>query len=474
MRAKENDSPRSLPKNREAEQIVLGQAILESEEVVPKILEKLEPEHFYWRANQTVYDVILELYELGKPIDLVTVANRLEEKDMLSQVGGRVYLSKLQNKVTTTTSVEHYSDIIREKALMRALIGAGREISELGYNESEELEKLLDQAEEMIFRISRFEKTQGYHLIRQFLHEHISNLEKLHQNPDRHTVTGVPTGFSKFDEMTSGLQPSELIVIAGRPSMGKTSLAISIARNVALREGLAIGIFSLEMRKEQLLERLLCGEGQINLHRLRGGFLPSRQWRRVVKAASALQESTILIDDTPSIPAIEMKAKARRMKAEYDIGLIIVDYLQLIEAGTNNVNREQQISHVSRSLKGLARELDIPVIAVSQLSRAVEYRQKKRPRLSDLRESGSIEQEADLVAFIYRGDYYEQESDLAEESENGQAEVTGKKSSPFISTTEIIIGKQRNGPVGKFKLSFHRNYASFYETAYSETEEAPF
>lgn len=469
MQPKKDTYPKSLPKNREAEQIVLGQALLESENVIPKILEKLDSDHFYWRAHQTIYLVILELYDLGEPVDLVTVANRLEELDKLGGVGGRVYLSELLGRVTTTTSVEHYSDIIREKALMRSLIETGREISELGYDEREDLEDLLDQAEEMIFRISRFEKTRGYHLIRQFLHEHIGNLEKLHQNPDQHAVTGLPTGFNRFDELTSGLQPADLIVVAGRPSMGKTSLAISIARNVAIQEKLAVGIFSLEMRKEQLLERLLCGEGQINLHRLRGGYLPSRQWRRVVSAASALEGSTILIDDTPNIPVIELKAKARRMKAEHDIDLIIVDYLQLIDSGTQD-NREQQISYVSRSLKGLARELELPLLAVSQLSRAVEYRRSKRPRLSDLRESGSIEQEADLVAFIFRKDYYEEESE--DEFEVEEREESGSLANPLTSTTEIIIGKQRNGPVGKFELSFNRKYASFYETAY--TEKTPF
>lgn len=472
MELKESTYPKSLPKNREAEQIVLGQALLELEDVIPILVEKLEPDHFYWRAHQIIYRVILELYDLGEPADLVTVANRLQELDKLGEVGGRVYLSELLGKVTTTTSVEHYAAIIREKALMRSLIETGREISELGYNEREDLKILLDQAEEMVFKISRFQKRRGYHLVGQFLHEHIGSLEKLHQNPDQHTVTGLPTGFNKFDELTSGLQLSDLIVIAGRPSMGKTSLAISIARNVAIHEGLAIGIFSLEMRKEQLLERLLCGEGQINLHRLRGGFLPSRQWRRVVKAASKLKESTILIDDTPNIPIIELKAKARRMKAEYDIDLIIVDYLQLIDAGTQD-NREQQISRVSRSLKGLARELELPLIAVSQLSRAVEYRRSKRPRLSDLRESGSIEQEADLVAFIYRGDYYKDQETTEDEFEtDAREEESGSLAKPLISTTEIIIGKQRNGPVGKFELSFNRKYASFYETAY--TEKAPF
>ncbi len=443
----ERGVPRPLPRNREAEQVVLGAALLDPEEVVPILLERLKPEHFYWRPHRTIYRVIMELFDKGKPPDLITVADRLDELDQLKEVGGRTYLSELVSQVTTTTSVEYYADIVKKKALLRALVEVGRTISELGYDEEKEVEELLDQAEELVFQISRFETRPGYALLGDFLHEHISRLEQLHRDPERHTLTGVSTGFRRFDEMTAGLQPSDFIVIAGRPGMGKSALALSIARNAAIKEEKSVGIFSLEMTKEQLLERLICGEAKVNLHRLRSGFLPAESWRKIVDAASRLQRSKIIIDDTPGISIMELKARARRMKAEYDLDLLIVDYLQLVESGTRHEVREQEISQISRGLKSLARELNIPVIACSQLSRAVERREAHRPRLSDLRESGSIEQEADVVVFIYREDYYEAE-------EEKQSEV---------SPTEIIIGKQRNGPTGSFTLSFHKGYASFYE-----------
>jgi len=453
----EREFPRPLPKNREAEQVVLGAALLEPEEVVPILLEHLRSEHFYWQAHQLIYRAIMELFEKGRPPDLITVADRLEELEKLQAVGGRVYLGELVGQVTTTTSVEYYAEIVRKKAVLRDLVEAGKTVSELGFDEEEEVENLLDRAEELIFGLSRLGTKPGYHLVGDFLHEHISNLEKLHRDPEKHTVTGLSTGFRRFDEMTAGFQPSDFIVIAGRPSMGKSSLVVSIARQVALREDKGVGIFSLEMTKEQLLERLICGEAKVNLHRLRSGYLPAESWRGIVEAAGKLAKSRIVIDDTPGISIMELKARARRMKAEYDLDLLIVDYLQLVESGTRADVREQEISHISRSLKSLARELKIPVVACSQLSRAVERREAHRPRLSDLRESGSIEQEADVVAFIYREDYYK---DLEEGEQKGD-----------VSPTDIIIGKQRNGPTGSFKLSFHRSFASFYEFA---SERSPF
>lgn len=452
IEGQEREFPRPLPRNREAEQLVLGAAMVEPETTLPVILAQLKPEDFYWQPHQLIYRVILELFEKGKPPDLITVANRLEELGQLQAAGGRVYLSELCELVTTTASVEYYAEIVKKKAVLRALIAAGKAVAELGFNEEEELEVVLDRAEEAIFGISRFGTGSKYHLIKDFLHEHISNLEKLHRDPEKHTVTGLATGFKEFDAMTAGLQPSDLIIIAGRPAMGKSSLAISIARNVALREGKGVGIFSLEMTKEQLLERLLAGEAKINLHQLRSGFLPAEKWRAIAEAARKLAESRIVIDDTPGISIMELKARARRMKAEHEIDLLIVDYLQLIESGLKggNSTREQEISHIARGLKALARELQVPVIACSQLSRAPERREAHRPRLSDLRESGEIEQTADVVAFIYRESYYDEEEGV-ERSE--------------VSPTEVIIGKQRNGPTGSFTLSFHRSYASFYEFA---------
>ncbi len=378
---------RPLPKNREAEQVVLGAAMFEPETVIPHLLQTLQPDDFYWRAHAIIYRVILELFEGGKPADLITVGNRLDELNKLDEVGGRAYLSELVSKVTTTASVPYYAEIIKKKAILRALVEAGHEIAELGFHEESELEPLLDAAEEKVFQVSRFQLKRNFYLIRDFLHEHLERLERLQRDPSQHTVTGLPTGYRKFDEMTAGLQPSDLIVIAARPSVGKTSLALSIGRQMALRFGKCVGFFSLEMTKEQVLERLLCAEARINLHRLRGGYLQtdSESWRRIINAANRLQNSKIIIDDTPSISVLELKAKARRMKSEHGLDALFVDYLQLVEGGGRSEVREQEVAYIARSLKGLARELNIPVVALSQLSRAPE-RPPRRPRLSDLRE----------------------------------------------------------------------------------------
>ncbi len=447
---------RPLPKNREAEQVVLGAAMFEPETVIPQLLQTLQPDDFYWKSHQVVYRVILELFEDGKPVDLITVGNRLDELNKLDVAGGRSYLSEMLSKVTTTASVPYYAEIIKKKAILRALVAAGQQIAELGFQEESDLEPLLDAAEEKIFQISRFQLTQNFYLIRDFLHEHLERLEKLQRDPSQHTVTGVPTGYRRFDEMTAGLQPSDLIVIAARPSMGKTSLALSLGRNMALRFGKCVGFFSLEMTKEQVLERLLCAEARINLHRLRGGYLQtdSESWRRIINAANKLQNSKIIIDDTPSISVLELKAKARRMKSEHGLDVLFVDYLQLVESARRSEVREQEVAYIARSLKSLARELNIPVVALSQLSRAPE-RPPRRPRLSDLRESGEIEQTADVVLFLYRED--------AGSEESFEEESAVHQTAPLVHETEIIIGKQRNGPTGSFTLLFHRAYTSFEE-----------
>lgn len=439
---------RTIPKNKEAEQLILGSILMDPEEVIPKVIEKIQPSYFYWKEHRLIYRAVLELFDKGDPADVVTVTNRLKEKNQLEEIQGRGYLADLLDKVVTTANLEHYADILREKALMRALINGGRKISELGYETEEELENVLDKSEEIVFEISRQETVEDFHLLSDFLRDHFDELEKLHHNPGQQTISGLATGFPELDEMSSGLQDGQLIVIAGRPGTGKTSFALSLVRNIALKEDAGVGLFSLEMTKEQLLERLLCGEGRVNLHQLRGGFVPSGKWRDIATAAGKLQESTIVIDDMPGNAILDVKAKARRMKAEHDINMLVVDYLQLIE-GKNNVNtREQEIAHISRSLKGIARELRIPVVALSQLNRSVERRESKKPRLSDLRESGAIEQDSDIVAFIYREDYYDDEEE--------------EKNDSTVSKTELIIGKQRNGPLGKIDLSFHKGYASFY------------
>jgi len=438
---------RSIPKNKEAEQLVLGSILMDPEDVVPKVIEKVKPGYFYWKEHRLIFRAVLELFDKGDPADVVTVTNRLKEKGQLEEIQGRGYLADLLDKVVTTANLEHYAEILRNKALMRALINGGRKISELGYKTDQELKDILDRAEEIVFEISRQETVEEFHLLSDFLRDHFDELEELHHDPSQQTISGLSTGFPKLDEMSSGFQDGQLIVIAGRPGTGKTSFALSLVRNIALREDAGVGIFSLEMTKEQLLERLLCGEGKVNLHQLRGGFVPSSKWRDIATTAGKLQESTIVIDDMPGNGILDVKAKARRMKAEHNINFLVVDYLQLIEGEGGADRREQEIAHISRSLKGIARELRIPVVALSQLNRSVERRESKRPRLSDLRESGAIEQDSDLVAFIYREDYYgENES---------QTDST-------VSKTELIIGKQRNGPLGTINLSFHKGYASFY------------
>jgi replicative DNA helicase len=460
----QNIGLRSLPKNIEAEQVILGSAILEPEDTIPILVERLRPEYFYHRAHRVIFRTIRELFDRSEPSDIVSLANRLEEKGDMEKAGGRIYLTELLDRVTTTASLEYYTDIVRKKATLRALIESGGRIAEFGYDEASDTSEILDKAESLIFDISRRESHGNYYLINEFLYEHIDTLEELHSDPSKHTLSGFSTGFPRLDEMTSGLHRSDLIVLAGRPGMGKTSLALTLARNVALREKAKVGIFSLEMTKEQLLERLLCGEAKVSLHRLRGGYVPPDKWREIAKAASAFQKATIIVDDTPGNSILEIRAKARRMALQHGLDMLIVDYLQLVEGSIRTDIREQEIAHITRSLKKLARELDIPVIAVSQLNRAVEQRERGRryPRLSDLRESGAIEQDADVVAFIYRADYYDEPSDSVKSGQGAGSEA------------EIIIAKQRNGPVDKLKVVFHKAYASFYPLSMEREEGPPF
>jgi len=452
----ERTDVRELPKNIEAEQVVLGSVILEPERTIPILIEKLLPEHFYQRRHRVIFRAIRELFDRGDPADIVSLANRLEERDEMERAGGRMYLNELLDRVTTTASLEYYADIVKKKATLRSLIEAGGRISEIGYDEVSETDDILDKAESLIFDISSRDSAGSYSLVSDFLYDHIDTLEALHRDPNRHAVTGFSTGFPKLDEMMSGLQRSDLIIVAGRPGTGKTSFALALARNIAIREKAGVGIFSLEMAKEQLLERLLCGEGKVSLHKLRGGYIPSAKWRDLAMAASKLQKATVIIDDTPGASILEIRAKARRMASQHRLDLVIVDYMQLVEGSVRTDVREQEIAHISRSLKRLARELNVPVIAVSQLNRAVEQREKKYPRLADLRESGAIEQDADVVIFIYREDYYRQ-PDEEPQTAGGTA-----------SEAEIIIAKQRNGPLGRAKVNFHKAYASFYPMTWDE------
>ncbi len=450
-----NGEIRHIPRNPEAEQVVLGAAMLAPEDMVPKLLTRLRPEHFYVRAHQDIYRSIVELFEHGQLPDVVTVANRLEERGKLAEVGGRSYLQELLLRVPVTAAVEHYAEIVEQKALRRWLIEAAARIAELGYTEELPVEEALDRAEETIFTIAERRSLPSYFLLRDFLPVHLEVLEELHRDPKRRPVAAISTGFQEFDHYTAGFRAADLVVIAGRPGTGKTAFALAIARDAAIRQGKKVGIFSLEMSKEAVLERLLCAEAQVDLHRLRAGYLPPAKWGLIATAAGRLNDALIFIDDTPNTTVLAIKAKARQMMREHGLDLVIVDYLQLVEAGIKTDVREQQIAYVSRMLKGMARELGIPVIACSQLNRQVERRgEDARPRLSDLRESGAIEQDADLVVFIHRP-----EGKKAEEG-------------PVVET-EIIVAKQRNGPTGSFRLLFHKSYATFYSPT-KEAEEVPF
>ncbi|MDD4902973.1 MAG: replicative DNA helicase [Candidatus Bipolaricaulis sp.] len=461
--ATSSEGVRELPKNVEAEQQVLGAALLDPDGSVPILIERLTPEHFYLQRHRVLFRTIRELFSRGEPADIIAVANRLDERGDMERAGGRVYLNELLDRVATTASLEYHTDIVRRKAVLRSLIESGGQITELGYDEVSDPDEILDRAESMIFEISASSLDRSYFLVNDFLYEHIGSLEEIHRDPEHQTIRGFSTGFKELDDLTSGLQRSDLIIVAGRPGTGKTSLALSFVRQAAIRDKAAIACFSLEMTKEQLLERLLCGEAKVSLHRLRGGYVPAPKWRDIANAASKFQKSTIVIDDTPGASVLEIRAKARRIASQYGLDMIVVDYLQLVDAGVRTDVREQEIAYISRSMKKLARELNVPVVAVSQLSRAVERRESKRPVLSDLRESGALEQDADVVMFIYREDYYAQPSEAAETSGQGAG-----------AEAEILVAKQRHGPPGTVKVHFNKAYASFYPMTWDEGGSAPF
>jgi len=431
--------------------------MLEPDRTVPILVDKLVPDHFYERRHRVIFRTIRDMFLRDEPADIVLLANRLEETGDMERAGGRMYLNELLDRTTTTASLAYYADIVRRKATLRALIDAGARISEYGFDEVSETDEILDKAEEAIFRISSNNAGGTYFLISDFLYEHIDTLEKLHRDPDKHTITGFSTGIPDLDDMTAGMQKSDLVIVAGRPGTGKTSLLLAFARHMAIRDGARVAFFSLEMRKEHLLERLLCGEGKISLHQLRGGYVPSEKWRDLAHAAGKLQKATVIVDDTPGVSILEVRARARRMAAQHGLDVVMLDYLQLVEGGIRADRREQEVAYISRSLKRLARELNVCVIAASQLNRSPEARTEKRPRLADLRESGAIEQDADIVMFIYREDYHRQQDE-------GGVSGPGDTSAP----SELIIAKQRNGPVGNVEITFHKAYASYYPVTYAE------
>ncbi|MBU4149777.1 MAG: replicative DNA helicase [Candidatus Omnitrophica bacterium] len=427
------------PQNLEAEMAVLGSMLIE-ENAIADAIELLDSHCFYNDANKNIFDSILKLYSDNKAVDIVTLIEELKKTGDMDKVGGVTYITGLTTVVPTAANIKHYALIVKEKSVLRNLISTATNIITDSYDLHGDVDKILDKAERLIFEIASKKVDSNFAPIKEVIKDSIETIDSLYQKKAH--VTGLPTGFTDFDSISAGLHPSDLIVFAGRPSMGKSAFVASIAEHIGVHEKIPLVIFSLEMSKEQLVQRMLCSHARVNAHNVRTGFLSQTDWPRLTNAAGKLSEAPIFIDDTASLSVLELRAKARRLKSQHDIKLIIVDYLQLMQGMRGAENRQQEISEISRSLKALARELSVPLIAVSQLSRAVESRQDHRPQLSDLRESGAIEQDADLVGLLLREEYY-----------NPTEENRG--------IAEVIIAKQRNGPVGSVKLTFIRDYARF-------------
>jgi replicative DNA helicase len=444
-------SSRKLPpQNVEAEQSVLG-AILIENEALNKVVEILTPEDFYRDAHRRIFEALIALSERNEPADLITLSNELRKMNQLDSAGGASYLASLVDLVPTAANIEYYAKIVKEKAVLRKLISTSTDIITRSYEYLEDVESLLDEAEQAIFQISGSRVKPSFYPIREVVKGSFKTLERLYEKKE--LVTGVPSGFKELDRLTAGFQPSDLIIVAGRPSMGKTAFCLNVAQHAAIEKGIPAAIFSLEMSKEQLGIRMLCSEAHVEGSRLRTGFLNESDWPRLTLAAGNLSDAPIYIDDTAAITALELRAKTRRLRAEHDLGVVIIDYLQLMKGRTRVESRQQEISEISRSLKALAKELAIPVIAVSQLSRKTEERTGNRPQLSDLRESGAIEQDADLILFIYRDEIYNRSDD-----------------NPNKGIAEVIIGKQRNGPIGMVKMTFLDKFTTFKELYRAEGE----
>jgi replicative DNA helicase len=453
------DIHRTPPHSVEAEQGVLGSMLISPRDAIGEVVEKITAEYFYVPAHQTIFNVLVDLWNAGAGIDLITFTQVLRDRNLLESVGGAAAVTNLYTFVPTAANVGYYIDIVRDKYILRSIIAAGTESVRRAYEEQDEVGNLLDEVEQTIFAVGE-DRFKGQMLsMKDQVMEAIEAIEKLYER--KGGITGVSTGFVEFDRMTSGMHPSEMIVIAARPSMGKTALAMNIAEHVAINEKLPVGVFSLEMSSQQLVQRLLCSRARVNLQKVRDGFLGERDFPSLTAAASKLAEAKIFIDDSASLTILELRAKARRLKAQQDVQLIIVDYLQLLRSTSRRAqdNRQLEISEISAGLKSLAKELKIPVIVVAQLNRQPEQRTGGKPRLSDLRESGSIEQDADLVGLLVRPEIYE-------EDEEARAEKAGE--------AELIIAKQRNGPVGEIPLTFLKEFTRFEDRArnVSEPEEA--
>ena len=431
------------PQDIEAEQSVLGSLLIDKDAIV-KIADIVAPKDFYRKAHEMIFDAMVGLYAKSEPIDLLTVSSRLKEKKQFKEIGGMSYLTTLMNSVPTASNVIHYAKIVSQKRTLRDLIGASYEISSLAWEENKNIDEIIDEAEKKIFSVSQSSLISEFQHIKPHLGEAFERFDRLHKGDD--TWRGIPTGFADLDKRLAGLQKADLIILAGRPSLGKTSLALDFARYAAVFEKVPVGLFSLEMSKQQLIERLISAEASVDLWRLRSGQLSDEgkdnDFEKISKALDSLSSAPIYIDDAASPNALQIRTMARRLQAEKGLGLLVIDYLQLMQGSGRIENRTQEVSEISRSLKNLARELNIPILAVSQLSRAPEARTDQVPKLSDLRESGSIEQDADVVLFIYREDKVKKDSDRK-------------------NIAEIHIAKHRNGPTGKVELYFNEDYTSF-------------
>ncbi len=428
------------PQNLEAEMATLGSMLLD-EEAVSIASEKLDASCFYNDAHRKIFQAISDLYNANKAVDLITLTDALKKDNSLDAIGGASFLTSLANAVPTAANINHYASIVREKYILRTLINNSTKIITVCHESQGNIAEVVDTAEKLIFEVSDRKNQGSYQHLKEIVKDSIETIDKLYQNKAH--VTGIPTGYIDFDLKTAGLQPSDLIIIAGRPSMGKSAFALGIAEYAGVVEKIPTAVFSLEMSKEQLVQRMLCAHARVDAHKVRTGYLATSDWPRLTAAAGKLSEAPIYIDDTPAISVMELRARARRLKSHHGIKLIILDYMQLMRGSSMNMeSRQQEISEISRSLKALARELSVPVIAISQLSRAVESRTDHRPQLSDLRESGAIEQDADVVVLILREEYY-----------------TPSPENQGIA--EAIIAKQRNGPVGSLKLAFIKEFTRF-------------
>ncbi len=427
------------PQNVEAEKSVLGSMLLDKE-AIPVITEILNDQDFYRQDHKEIFQAVIDLFERAEPIDIITVSEQLKSRGSLENVGGLEYLTVLASDVPTTANARHYAKIVEEKSLLRKLIRASSDIVNMGYEAVDDVSNVLDKAEKNIFDIVQNRNLRGFVPIKDVLVDAFNRLEELYNNKGH--VTGIPTGFVDLDYKTTGLQNSDLILIAARPAMGKTSLVLNIAQYAAIHAKVPVAIFSLEMSKEQLVNRMLCCEAMVDSHRMRTGKLEDEDWQKIARALGPMSEAPIYIDDTPGTTVMDIRSKCRRLKLEKNLGLIVIDYLQLMQGRGRTESRQQEVSDISRSLKILAKEINVPVITLSQLSRAAEQRTDHKPMLSDLRESGAIEQDADMVMFIYRDDYYNEDSE--------------KK-----NIAEIIIAKHRNGSTGSIELAWLGQYTKF-------------